>query len=101
MEEVGIYVKPSERLFPFFECYDIEATIKEIAYCQGKRLRWIARHLPFCVSMCSNIPGFCDGMVYINEDMDALVDNMISFLNRMSQKSKELCTEEWLYIYQE
>ncbi len=101
LEEVGIYVKPSERFFPFFACYDLEAMIKEITYCQGKKLRWIARHVPFCVGMCSNIPGFCDGAVYINEDMDVLVENMISFLNKMSEKSKELCIEKWSYVFSE
>ncbi len=74
-----------------FTCYDLKAMLKQIGYTQNNKLKWISQHIPFCVGICSNIPGYEKPFVYINNDMDMLVDNMIAFLNEMLIKSKIMC----------
>ncbi len=90
-----IYVPKPDRFYQYFASYDLEAMMKHVSYAQGKQLRWVSKHVPFCVGVCSNIPRFRSGSVCINDDMDELVGKMILFLNEISAKSKMLCEKKW------
>ncbi len=71
--------------------------LKHIAYTQNNKLKWICKHIPFCVGVCSNIPGYQKAFVYINDDMDMMVGKMIAYLKEMSIKLKMvLCGEDLL-----
>ncbi len=98
LEENDIYVPKPDRFYLYFASYDLEAMMKHVSYAQGKKLRWVSKHVPFCVGVCSNIPGFRSGSVCINDDMDELVGKMILFLNEMSTKSKMLCEKKWVGV---
>ncbi len=73
--------------------------MKHVLYVQGKKLRWVSKHVPFCAGVCSNIPRFRSGIVCINDDMDELVGKMILFLNEMSAKSQMLCETKWAGVF--
>ncbi len=65
-----------------------------VKYTQNNKLKLLAKHVPFCFGVCSNISGYKQPYVYKNDDMDELVDNMISYLNQMSAKSKLVCEKK-------
>ncbi len=94
LEEVDIFVPKNERFYPYFAAYDLEAMMKHVEYTQNNRLKWLSKNIPFCVGICSNIPGYKEPYVYINDDMNDLVTNMISFLNEISSKSNMLCKQK-------
>ncbi len=75
--------------------------MKHVMYTQNNKLNWLPKHVPFCFGLCSNIPGYKEPYVYINDNMDKLVDNMISYLNEMSTKSKLLCEEKLASVFTE
>ena len=99
LEELDVYVPKKDRFYPFFASFDLEAMMKHVAYRQGSKLKWVSQHIPFCMGVCSNIPGFLEGYVYINDDMDKLVQEMILVLNKMSAKAKQLCEEKWTSVF--
>ncbi len=72
-----------------------------VKYTQNNKLKWLPKHFPFCFVICSNISGYKQPYVYINEDMDELVDNMISYLNQMSAKSKLVCEKKWHFVFKQ
>ncbi len=67
---------------------------------QNNKLKWLSKHIPFCVGVCSNIPGYEKAFVYINDDMDIdmMFADMIAYLNKMSIKSKTLCSQYVQYL---
>ncbi len=99
LEEVDIFVPKNERFYSHFAAYDLEVMMKHVEYTQNNKLKWLSKHIPFCVGICSNIPGYKEPYVYIKDDMDDLVTNMISFLNKISNKSNMLCKQKWGYVF--
>ncbi len=75
--QVGIYGTKNEIFYPYFTSYDIKAIVMHVTYTQNNKLKWLAKHIPLCFGLCCNIPGYKEPYVYINDDMDELVDNMI------------------------
>ncbi len=73
--------------------------MKHVEYTQNNKLKWLSKQIPFCVGICSNIHGYKEPYVYINDDMDDLVTNMISFLNEISSKSNMLCRQKCRYVF--
>ncbi len=61
--------------------------MKNVTYTQNNKLKWLAKHILFCFAVCSNIPGYKEPYVYINDDMDELVDNMVLYLNEEKRAS--------------
>ncbi len=96
LEEVDVYVPQNERYYPHFASYNLEAMMMHVKYTQNNKLKWLAKHIPFCFGVCSNISGYKQPYVYINDDMDELVDSMISYLNQMSANSKLVCEKNGL-----
>ncbi len=99
LEENDIYVAKHDRFYPYFASYDLEAMMKHVLHFQSKKRRLVSQHVPFCVGVCSNIPGFCSGSVYINDNIDDLVGKMILLLIEMSAKSKILCEKKWVLFF--
>ncbi len=73
----------NESVYPYFAAYYLEAIMKHVEYTQNNKLKWLSKHIPFCVGICPNIPGYKEPHVYINDNMDDLVTNMISVLNEI------------------
>ncbi len=99
LEEVDIFVPKNERFYPYFTAHDLEAMMKHLEYTQNNKLKWLSKHVPFCVGIYSNIPGYKEPYVYINDDMDDLVTDMTSFLNEIPSKSNMLCMQKWGYVF--
>ena len=86
MDDEGIVVAPVLRYFQYratldFECfftgYNLPADTDHV--------QWVARHVPLCVSVASNVPGYEPALCFVTDgDADKLVGCMMTRLNTIS-----------------
>ena len=61
LESVGINVPQSEKYFPNFIVWDMEAMLQKIqstSDSQDKKLQWLTKHVPISISIASNVSGY-------------------------------------------
>ena len=67
-----------------------------------ERLTWKAKHVPLSVSVCSNIPGYNDPKCFgTNGDSHQLLNNMIEYLLKVSEKSYESLMSDFEVVFEE
>ena len=58
LEEHGMVVPITERIFPLFLVFDFEAMLSSLHDQTSDKLAWTAEHTPISVSICSNAEQF-------------------------------------------
>ena len=82
LEQIGLQVPKQDRIYPYYACYDFEAYL----YCDqlpenGPKLLFKVRHIPMCVGIASNVPGFEEGKSFITSGNEKkLIQNLIDYL---------------------
>ena len=78
LEEQGIIISETLRLFQWFIVYDFEAMLVPIRESNSEKLTWTQKHVPISVSICSNVDGFTDPHCIVEPDVEKLVREMVS-----------------------
>jgi hypothetical protein len=78
LEEQGIIISETDRLFQWFIVYDFEAMLVPIRESNSEKLTWTQKHVPVSVSICSNVDGFTDPHCIVEPDVEKLVREMVS-----------------------
>lgn len=96
LKAVNIHVPEDDSFYPWFGVFDFEAMLKpSTADGNTAKLKWTAEHIPISFSICSNVDGFETASCTINEDVDALVENLVLKLTEIGTQAYELAQEKW------
>ncbi|CAH1795089.1 unnamed protein product, partial [Owenia fusiformis] len=83
LDSFGINIPDEQRYYPHVSCFDFEAllaTDHEIS--NTKKIKWLADHQPVSVLLCSNLEGYKDPHCIINPDLDGLLEDMFTYLEK-------------------
>ena len=79
LEEIGIVVPHCDRHFSFFACYDFEVYFSKKQIFNNSMLTLDACHLPLCVAVASNGPGYESGVCFMTEGSEErLVEKLVN-----------------------
>ena len=101
LEEYGICVPRTQRIFPWFIVYDFEAMLVPIQGEGSEKLSWTAQHIPISVSICSNVDGFTSPKCIVDPDTDTLVGSMVEYMQLIATKGDELAREKFQCVFEE
>ena len=95
LADVGIQC--ADRVNPYFGVWDLEV---RLAPCQegNANLTYTARHVPVCAAVCSNIPGYTEGKVFIDPDEQSLIDSMFDYFDAMRSAMADIALQKWGWI---
>ena len=95
LEGLGIKVPEKDQTFPYFIVFDFESILKKVQIKTSEKLEWTQKHEPIAVSVCSNVPNFTEPKSFVNEDLDHLLSDMISYMLTISDATQPLLQEKW------
>ena len=103
LDDEGIIVEDVLRYYPYRATFDFECYFdRDNVPADSDRVQWIARHVPVCVSLASNVPGHEDAQCYItNGDSDKLVADMMAGLVAVSDAAFESLKPSYEYVLDE
>ena len=100
---LGIQVEERLQFFPWFCVYDFEAVLKKIPqHREGQDgTRYITEHIPICVSISSNVPGFESPHCIIESDPDDLVKRMCDYMHEIQTVTATLASDRWKHVFEQ
>lgn len=85
--------------FEWFAVYDFEALLLKIQKQGTDKLQWKNEHRPISVSVCSNVDGFLEPICFVNENLDSLLSDMVTYLKQISDAAKTLRDRKWNSVH--
>lgn len=104
LEELCICVDKEIRVYPWFSVFDMEAALvpSPPSVSENNRKRtYTSTHVPICVCLCSNVPGFEQEKFILNPNLEELISDLIQYLLNINVKCKELALERWQHVFVE
>ena len=101
LEGLGIDVPRNDRTYPYFIVYDFEAMLTAIHEQTTDNLIWTQEHVPIAVSVCSNVPEFTSPKCFVNENLDQLLEDMLSYMSEIREGALPLLKTKWGNVFQE
>ena len=100
---LGITVPSELQYFPWFAVYDFESVLKPVLVqdINTANTQITTEHIPVCVSISSNVPGYTEPHCIIDEDPDDLVKKMCDQLEKIQLATVELAKARWSHLYNE
>ena len=94
---LGIEVPKELQVYPYFAVYDFEALLEKVGTGEEEEGRsiWTAKHVPICVSVCSNVPGYTAPYAITDDDPDNLVKSMCDRLELIQKQAEKDMLERW------
>ena len=99
LDEVGVHVPHSDRVFPWFATFDCESVLKP-SHERSDKLQWTARHEAVSISLASNVPGYREPCCFVDADRTALSHRFVASLEKLSDKAYECARERWSDVFQ-
>lgn len=95
LEQYGITVNPSDRLYEWFLVYDFESMLVPTDAGQNSAsLQYTEQHVPVSVSVCSNVEDHTEPLCIVESNIDSLVEKMVEYMSTIAQKATELTKEK-------
>ncbi|XP_064616805.1 uncharacterized protein LOC135480809 [Liolophura sinensis] len=103
LADMGIELQDGDDgIFPYRACYDFEAylaPVNPVDDAATDSTEWTAQHTPMSVSVNSNVPDYDQPVCFISTgDPQALVEDMMAYLNDISEISSAYLHERYAYI---
>ncbi|KAJ8314770.1 hypothetical protein KUTeg_006920 [Tegillarca granosa] len=98
LEQFGIVVPETERIFPWFITYDMESMLERVSESSTERLVWTQKHVPISVSICSNVEGYTQPQCLVDPDQEQLTDAFINSLQTIAEEVKHLARAKWGWV---
>ena len=95
LETFGIDVSDVEKIYPYYAVWDMEALLMKTNYKTSPNLEWVSRHLPISVSIASNIPPYEAPTCFIERDIHALINSMVTYLLEISAHLHSQLLDMW------
>jgi hypothetical protein len=101
LEQYNIRVEDNNRCNTLFSVFDLEALLTKVDHISESpsKTKYIIRHEPISVSICSNIPGFTKPSCFINVVQEELVENMIKYLCVLSDAAFKLNKDKFNDVF--
>lgn len=100
MEQNGITVNPSDRLYEWFLVYDFESMLVPTDAGQNSAsLQYTEQHVPVSVSVCSNVEDHTEPLCIVESNIDSLVEKMVEYMSTIAQKATELTKEKFSDVF--
>ena len=99
LEELNIKISPDIKFYPWFAVYDMEAMLAKPENNQsGRAVTFV--HKPVSVCICSNVGGFEKELFVANENIDVLLNEMVTNLTRIAEGCYVLAKERWKVVFE-
>ena len=98
--DMNIIVDEENRFFPFFIVFDFEAMLENVNIQPSEKLCIEKLHRPISVSVCSNVNGYEDEYFILNDDADVLVRDMLTYMEKISDRVYELAKTKWHIVFE-
>ena len=100
LEEYGIIIPNIDKFFDWFAVFDCEALLTPAnGDDDNVKLKWSHKHSVISVSVCSNIEGYQQPYCIVNPNSHELVQNLIEYLNRISEISYNLAKKKLCHAF--
>ena len=101
LEHYQIFVPESERLYPWFCCFDFESMLlkDDIGNQSTAKEKRVSFHTPISVSICSNLEGYKDPHTIVNPDVNILAKRMIDYMSLIQQDTLTLAKKKWSHVF--
>lgn len=100
LEQYGITVNPSDRLYEWFLVYDFESMLVPTDAGQNSAsLQYTEQHVPVSVSVCSNVEDHTEPLCIVESNIDSLVEKMVEYMSTIAQKATELTKEKFSDVF--
>lgn len=101
LREIDIIIQEDDEYFPWFIVFDFEAILEKSSACKlTSKLELERIHKPISVSICSNVPDFEMPYFILNEDVETLLREMITYMDSISLKVFQLAQEKWSIVFE-
>ena len=102
LEKIGICIPKTDRMFPFFACYDFESFFtKNDLPGNGPKLTFETKHHVLSVAISSNVPRFDEGKCFVSDGNEKqLVQNLIDYLKEISAESYKNLRIKFDYVFE-
>ena len=70
--------------YDYFACFDFEALLKKIDVSTGKKLKFVSEHIPVSFAVNSNVPPFNEPKFFLSKNVETLVQDLVSYLEKIS-----------------
>ena len=84
LESLTIYVPESDRYYPAFIVWDMEAVLMKTNTSSTDQLHFLSKHIPVSVSVSSNVEGFCEPKCFVDIFSNNLISKMMTYLIEIS-----------------
>ncbi|XP_070203679.1 uncharacterized protein [Littorina saxatilis] len=104
LQNHGVQVA-TDFVFPYRATFDFEVffdtdNLPQTKSAESNCTQYTAKHIPLSVSVCSNVPHFTEPTCFVSKgDPQELVDNMVNYLERISETSCALLCEEFKDVF--
>ena len=99
LEKFNIHVARADRFYPYFITYDFESVLQKQDGLGTTKLRWEEKHVPISVGVGSNVPGHKKGACFVNADLDALLDEMLTKMHEIAKKAKSIQKTKFEHVF--
>jgi len=90
LREVLIPVDESEEEYEWFACFDVECLLKDLPQNEKANSACISEHQCVSIAVSSNVPGFQEGVCFVQPSSSKLVEEMLRYLHLVQEKASEL-----------
>lgn len=94
LEAYGIVTPKEHRIYPYFCVFDIESLLLKADDRVTDRLHFTQQHYPISVSINSSVPGFNNPKHIVNENMDDLLESMLSYMTTIANAACTLTKQK-------
>ena len=99
LEKFNIHVAQADRFYPYFITYDFESVLQKQDGLGTAKLLWEEKHVPISVGVGSNVPGHKKGVCFVNADLDALLDEMLTKMHEIARKAKSIQKTKFEHVF--
>ena len=96
MEELGVVVPRDKRCYTYFATFDLEAMLSPCnRVTKSGATTYYNRHIPISCAIASNCPPFDEGVCFVNQDPDELVELMFERFSAIRQQAVKDAHDKW------
>ena len=100
LESLTIYVPESDRYYPTFIVWDLEAVLMNTSPSCTNQMNFLSKHIPVSVSISSNVEGFCEPNCFVDTSSNNLISRMMTYLIEISSTNLSRLKFKYDYVFQ-
>ena len=101
LESLTIYVPESDRYYPTFIVWDMEAVLMKATTSCTDQMIFLSKHVPVSVSISSNVEGFCEPNCFVDISSNNLISRMMTYLTEISSTNLSRLKLKYDYVFQD